>query len=92
MRLLNYYYHMHLQFEQTVTEHHFKLRCFPMNDEHQKIFNEDIRIMPVHFSSSGTDSFGNMCIYGTYYSRRSIFIEEGRVSGLRAYIVVALQA
>ena len=65
MRLLSYYYHMHLQFEQTVTEHHFKLRCFPANDERQKIFNEDIRIRPVHFSSSVTDSFGNMCIYGT---------------------------
>lgn len=73
MRLLSYYYHMHLQFEEIVTEHHFKLRCFPSSDERQRISHEYIKIRPVHFSSSGTDSFGNMCIYGTARQEHKCF-------------------
>ena len=64
MQKLRYSYHMQLNFEEPVREHHFKLRCFPSSDERQKIFNEHINIYPAHFSSSAKDSFGNMCIYG----------------------------
>ena len=64
MQRLRYSYHMQLNFEEPVREHHFKLRCFPSSDERQKIFNEYINIYPTHFSSSEKDSFGNMCIYG----------------------------
>lgn len=65
IRRLRYLYHMQLKFEFPVSEHHFKLRCFPATDERQKIFNEHIEIYPVHFGSFEKDSFGNMCVYGT---------------------------
>lgn len=62
---LSYSYHMRLNFEMPVKEHYFKLRCFPSSDERQTILNEHIEIYPAHFRSTKTDSFGNMCIYGT---------------------------
>ena len=65
MSRLRYSYHMQLTFELPVNRHHFKLRCFPSDDERQKIFDEHVEIYPVHFSSTVRDSFGNMCIYGT---------------------------
>ena len=65
MRRLRYSYHMQLMFEQPVNRHHFKLRCFPLDDERQKISDEHIEIYPAHFSSKVMDSFGNKCIYGT---------------------------
>lgn len=65
MHRLRYIYQMRLNFEEPVREHHFKLRCFPSSDERQKIFNEHIKIYPVHFSNAEKDSFGNLCIYGT---------------------------
>ena len=58
-RRLQYLYHMQLNFEQPIHEHHFKLRCFPSTDERQKIFDEHVEIYPVHFSSIEKDSFGN---------------------------------
>ena len=65
MSTLHYSYHMRLNFEQPVSEHHFKLRCFPSSDERQKITYERIEIYPVHFRTEERDSFGNFCIYGT---------------------------
>ena len=56
---------MQLTFSEPVREHHFKLRCFPLSDERQKILNERVEIYPVHFSSKERDSFGNLCVYGT---------------------------
>ena len=69
---------MHLDFEQPVREHNFKLRCFPSNDERQKISDEHIKICPVHFSNSERDSFGNMCIYGTAKQIHSHFSVDVR--------------
>ena len=65
MRRLHYSYHMRLNFEKPVREHHFKLRCFPSSDDRQKIFTDRIEIYPAHFRTEERDSFGNMCIYGT---------------------------
>ena len=65
MRRLRYNYHMQLTFELPVKEHHFKLRCFPSDDERQSISGERVEIYPVHFSSEVLDSFGNKCVYGT---------------------------
>ena len=65
IRRLQYLYHMQLNFELPVREHHFKLRCFPSTDARQKVFNERIEIYPVHFSNTEKDSFGNTCVYGT---------------------------
>ena len=65
MRKLRYSYHMELNFELPVNEHHFKLRCFPTSDERQKIFCGRTEIYPAHFSTQERDSFGNMCIFGT---------------------------
>ena len=80
IRKLRYSYHMQLTFEQPVNRHHFKLRCFPSDDERQKISEEHIEIYPVHFSSKVTDSFGNMCIYGTAEQNHERFAVD--VSGL----------
>lgn len=65
MSRLRYSYHMRLNFEEPVREHHFKLRCFPSSDERQKIFCERAEIYPAHFSTEELDSFGNICVYGT---------------------------
>ena len=80
MRRLHYSYHMRLDFEQPVREHHFKLRCFPVSDERQKISGENIEIYPAHFSTSEWDSFGNMCIYGTAVQNHTHFSVD--VSGV----------
>ena len=80
MTKLRYSYHMQLTFEQTVNRHHFKLRCFPSDDERQKISDEHIEIYPVHCSSTVMDSFGNRCIYGTAEQNHDHFAVD--VTGL----------
>ena len=65
MTTLRFSYHMRLNFELPVREHHFKLRCFPSSDDRQRISYERVEIYPVHFRTEERDSFGNMCIYGT---------------------------
>ena len=80
MTKLRYSYHMQLTFEQPVNRHHFKLRCFPSDDERQKISDEHIEIYPVHFSSTVMDSFGNRCIYGTAEQNHDHFAVD--VTGL----------
>ena len=79
-RRLQYLYHMQLNFEQPIHEHHFKLRCFPSTDERQKIFDEHVEIYPVHFSSIEKDSFGNTCVYGTAKQNHDHFSVD--VSGI----------
>ncbi|MBQ7432237.1 MAG: transglutaminase family protein [Lachnospiraceae bacterium] len=73
MRKLRFQYHMQLNFESPAREHHFTLRCMPVQDERQSIVKEQIAIYPKHYSSTQVDSFGNRCMYGTTKEEHTCF-------------------
>ncbi|MBR1735718.1 MAG: transglutaminase family protein [Firmicutes bacterium] len=76
MKKLKFNYNMRLTFEYPVHDHHFTIRCIPVDDERQSIFKQNIEIYPKHISSTQIDSFGNKCIYGTAVVEHNYFSVE----------------
>ena len=64
MRRLQFRYHMQLTFDFPIHDHHFTLRCTPVDDARQRVLSEKVEIYPKHYSSEQPDSYGNKCIYG----------------------------
>lgn len=83
MLRLDYQYNMQLSFAKPVNRHHFTLRCFPADNERQKITYQDINITPSYVGGEETDSFGNHCIYGLIEGEHTDF--NVNVSG-KAYV------
>lgn len=83
MRKLNYHYSMQLSFSEPVNRHHFTLRCFPKENDRQRIDKQHVNIEPSYSGGMETDSFGNKCIYGLIEKAHMRFTVD--VSGL-AYV------
>lgn len=64
MKRLRFCYVMHIQFDSPVSEHHFTIKCVPVDTPRQKIEQLEVSVFPDHDLSRGEDSFGNHCIHG----------------------------
>lgn len=64
MKRLSFRYNMVIQFDISVKDHHFTLKCLPGNDTGQKVEEIQYTVYPNHFISRSVDSFQNDCIYG----------------------------
>lgn len=64
MTRLRFRYYMKLSFSDTVEKHRFSLKCIPKSDVKQHISITRKEVFPNSFISEGTDSFGNLIIYG----------------------------
>lgn len=64
MSKLHFDYRMELDFTQIVTESHYTIKCLPKNTDMQRISDVQINIFPENSFQRGTDSFGNLTVYG----------------------------
>ncbi|MBQ3257795.1 MAG: transglutaminase family protein [Oscillospiraceae bacterium] len=67
MRKLQFEYCMELTYSQTVSESHYTLKCLPRDTDMQQITDLTLTITPAHDCQRGTDSFGNLTVYGNLY-------------------------
>ena len=73
MGKLQFEYHMTLTYSQTVSESHYTLKCLPRDTDMQRITDLNIAIAPAHDCQRGTDSFGNLTVYGSLYFPHDFF-------------------
>ena len=59
MKRLHFCYEMSLKWDQRVKDHHFLIRCRPMENGRQHREDMTIKIEPADFISEGIDGFGN---------------------------------
>lgn len=59
MKRLRFCYEMRLTFDQEVWEHHFLIRCLPMENGQQHRERMSVKIEPADFVNEVTDGFGN---------------------------------
>ena len=64
MKRLKFHYHMEIQFDIPVHDHHFTLKCLPRRDAGQQVEKIRYEVYPNYFISIGMDSFQNETIYG----------------------------
>lgn len=73
MGTLQFEYHMTLTYSHPVSESHYTLKCLPRDTDMQRITDLNITIAPAHDCQRGTDSFGNLTVYGNLYFPHSYF-------------------
>lgn len=59
MKQLHFQYEMHLELDQEVRDHHFLIRCRPMESGRQRLGNYSLRISPADTIDEVCDGFGN---------------------------------
>lgn len=64
MKILKFCYHMDIQFDTPVKDHHFTLKCLPGSNERQYVEAARCEVYPNYFISQSHDSYGNKTIYG----------------------------
>lgn len=64
MKVLKFTYHMDIQFDMPVKDHHFTLKCLPHSGQGQLIESMHYEVYPNRYISRSTDSYKNECIYG----------------------------
>ena len=64
MKILKFLYHMEIQFDKPVKEHHFTLKCIPHSGQGQLVESVSSQVYPNRYISRSSDSFSNECIYG----------------------------
>ena len=64
MKRLQFAYHMEIQFDVPVRDHHFTLKCLPRKDARQTVEKISCEVYPNYFISYSKDSFLNESIYG----------------------------
>lgn len=70
---------MHIDYSEPIHRCHFTLKCFPVQDERQKVISCRMELLPQVDYTEGTDGFGNSLIYGNIRQPHSLF--SVRVSG-----------
>lgn len=83
--LFEFFYEMQSEFDREIEGHNFRLMCFPVNDQRQKVRSVSCEILPHTWMSEGRDSFGNLYVYGRADGRHDSFsvrvhgtVETGR--------------
>lgn len=91
MKTLKYRYYLKIEFDSSVTQHSFTVRCRPQTDERQKILQQNVHILPKEFLCESRDSFGNSYVYGKAEKPHTLFevvsegiVETGLSEGTRA--------
>lgn len=80
MKKLGFIYKMYLEFDTTIVQHNFSLRCLPSNNSKQRIFSLDYNIKPIEHITKRIDCFGNKIIIGDCMKSHNSFAFE--VSGI----------
>lgn len=65
MKKYQYTYQTSINFDNKVSDHHFKLRCLPYRCGFQTIEEEDFSVSPCKNLMRSRDGFGNELIYGS---------------------------
>lgn len=73
MKNLRFTYRMSLQFDSSVCDHYFALRCVPADDELQKIMITNQYVSPADCINEVTDGFGNRKYVGYCMKNHSEF-------------------
>lgn len=76
MRVLKFSYHMDIQFDMPVKEHHFTLKCIPHSGFGQLVESVNFHVYPNRYISRSVDSFANECIYGYCEEEHDHFLVE----------------
>lgn len=88
MKHLCFHYHMQIDFDIPVKDHHFTLKCLPKDSRRQHIEKLHYEVFPNRFISRSGDSFGNECIYGVYEDPHKEFLIDVKgeaLCGLKEY-------
>ena len=73
MKKLSFDYRMTLSYSEPVTDCHFTIKCIPRSDDRQQLLDHTIELEPYTDFSRGTDSFGNLQLYGSELPPHSSF-------------------
>lgn len=73
MKTVAFWYHLQIRFSEPVTHHRFTVRSFPVSDGRQEILSVSQELLPNQFLENGTDSFGNLCVYGNAEEPHELF-------------------
>ncbi|MCD7836394.1 MAG: transglutaminase family protein [Lachnospiraceae bacterium] len=65
MKRLKFDYSMVISYDTAIENCHYTIKCFPAENERQRLEELHISIRPRNSSGNGIDSFGNRYIYGT---------------------------
>lgn len=88
MKKIHFDYCMEIVYSEPVERCHYTLKCVPVDTGRQKVERLAISLQPPNRFSRGTDSFGNMMLYGSIevsHNRFSCHMEGEAVTGLAAY-------
>lgn len=64
MKTLQFTYEMRTSFEASVWDHHYTLKCIPVNSERQKVEQFTLKIEPAGTYEWSEDSFHNAMVFG----------------------------
>ena len=78
MKRLAFRYHMEIQFDIPVHDHHFTLKCLPKSDARQRVEEIDCEVYPNYYISHSADSFQNESIYGFCKEEHDHFVVDVR--------------
>lgn len=78
MKNLQFHYHMELEFSDQVWHHTYTLKCMPKTTTSQEITECSVDIIPGNKVQKGTDSFGNVMLYGNVDEPHSLFSVDVR--------------
>lgn len=78
MKILKFHYHMEIQFDMPVKEHHFTLKCLPLSGHGQLVESINYQVFPNRYISRSSDSFSNECIYGYCEEEHDHFMVDVR--------------
>lgn len=68
-----------IKFEHNIINHHFMIRCLPGSYQFQRIYDENLSVLPAVTCTFGKDSFGNRTFSGSINDEHELF--EYKVHG-----------
>lgn len=80
MEKVKFFYTMQISFDVPIWAHHFSLKCFPKSNFRQTINSLKFNLSEATYTSTETDSFGNMVLNGSIIEPHTSFNAE--ISGI----------
>lgn len=74
IRRYKYSYQTIVRYSTDVTNHHFLLRCTPIEGENQRIIEQEINLLSPTYMNRSMDVFGNIIHYGSMINRHDLFV------------------
>ncbi|MDR1728230.1 MAG: transglutaminase family protein [Acidobacteriota bacterium] len=73
MKWLFFHYDTFLEFERSVTEHQFVLRCMPRTNDRQRVVQAEVKVSPAVPFTAQEDGFGNAVQAGCVFFEHNSF-------------------